>query len=201
MQSNSVTLAKLASALLTELRTTYSNPVGTVIWVASFNPPKGYLKCNGETINNGNTTFPLVGSPNATLNNWHHDYPGGSEVIGTIDTAALYALIGSKIPDLRGEFIRGASYGRSGIDGTGTTVHGGSGGPGHLSGGSVLRTQSDDLKSHTHGYIYRSGNFTGDHHDEAADAWKGLDTDFPTGATGGNETRPRNIALLACIKY
>ena len=199
LQSNSVTLAKLASALLTELKTTYSNPVGTVIWVASFNPPKGYLKANGETINNGNTTFPIPSSPNQTLHNWHWESNAG--VIGTIDTSALYAIVGSKIPDLRGEFIRGATYARAGIDDTGATIHGGSGGPSHLSEGSVLRTQSDNLKSHTHEYIYRSGNFTGDYHDEAVDAWKGLDTDFPTGATGGTETRPRNIALLACIKY
>ena len=36
---------------------------------SSYNPPPGYLKCNGETINNGNTTFPLVGSPDLS-NNW-----------------------------------------------------------------------------------------------------------------------------------
>jgi len=206
-----ITLAKLASAVLNEIETTYSNPVGTIIWVASFNPPKGYLKCNGETISNGNTTFPLVGSPDATLNNWHHDYPGGSSVIGTIDTSDLYALVGSKIPDLRGEFVRGATYGRSGVDGTNTTQHGGSGGPGHLSGGSVLRTQTDNFKEHQHKFggdaiLATTYNDLNDNNNLAGSstssgAGRGMRTKNDSTNSGGTETRPRNVALLACIKY
>ena len=207
ISDSQITLAKLAAAVADSLV-----PVGTIIWVASFNPPKGYLKCNGETINNGNTTFPLVGSPDQTLNNWHHNYPGGSSVIGTIDTSGLYAIIGSKIPDLRGEFIRGAAYGRGGIDGTGTTIHGGSGGPGHLSSGSVLRTQSDDFKNHQHQFgsddqVQSQGSYTSVGsfgYDASSDTGGGgqrARTKDDSTNFGGTETRPRNIALLACIKY
>ena len=208
LQSNSVTLAKLASALLTELKTTYSNPVGTVIWVASFNPPKGYLKCNGETINNGNTTFPIPSSPNQTLHNWH--WESGAGVIGTIDTSALYAIVGSKLPDLRGEFIRGAAYGRSDINSTGTAIHSTTGGPSHLSDGSVLRTQTDDFKTHQHQFAgddwvvnYYTG-ITNHNVDETSSGGGGASsyrTNNDTTNSGTTETRPRNIALLACIKY
>ena len=202
-----ITLAKLASAVLTSIQSTYSNPVGTVIWVASYNPPPGYLKCNGETINNGNTTFPLVGSPDLS-NNWKDTT---DTVIGTINTSALYAHIGSKIPDLRGEFIRGAAYGRSGIDGTNVTQHGGSGGPGHLSNGSVLRTQTEQFKEHQHkfgGDAILATEYTDlvDNNDLAGsssstNAGRGMRTKNDSTNSGGTETRPRNVALLACIKY
>lgn len=211
LQSNSVSLAKLTSSLLTSIQTTYSNPVGTVIWVVSYNPPPGYLKCNGESINNGNTTFPLVGSPDGT-NNWKDNT---NTVIGTINTAALYAHIGDKLPDLRGEFIRGAAYGRSGIDGTGTTIHNSTAGtyPSHISEGSVLRTQSDDFKNHHHEFgsddqVRSQGGYTSLGNDFAYDANSDTDgggqrarTKNDTTNYGGDETRPRNIALLACIKY
>lgn len=203
-----ITLAKLASALLTELKTTYSNPVGTVIWVASFNPPKGYLKCNGETINNGNTTFPIPSSPNQTLHNWH--WESGAGIIGTIDTSALYAIVGSKLPDLRGEFIRGAAYGRSGINGTGTSIHSTTGGPSHLSDGSVLRTQTDDFKTHQHqfagddwisNYYTAITNHSVDESSSGGGGASSYRTNNDTTNSGTTETRPRNIALLACIKY
>lgn len=109
--------------------------------------------------------------------------------------AALFAVTGTtfgtgdgsttfNLPDLRGEFIRGLDGGR-GVD-TGRTL------------GSA---QADELKSHTHdltAYQYSSsdyGRITGN--DNGGAAWP----TFQTGATGGTETRPRNVALLPCIKY
>jgi len=97
-------------------------------------------------------------------------------VFGSGDGTTTFGL-----PDLRGEFIRGFDNGR-GVD----------------SGRTFGSSQSDDFKSHTHtkdsyGPEY-SGAFTG---------VKGL---YPntsgtnTGATGGSETRPRNIALMYIIK-
>lgn len=113
----------------------------------------------------------------------------GSAVSRTV-YAALFSSIGTvygvgngtstfNLPDLRGEFLRGWDDGR-GVD----------------SGRVLGSSQADDFKSHTHTYngdtlvglggtgtnVY--ANFTG-----------------PTSATGGAETRPRNVALLVCIKY
>lgn len=84
------------------------------------------------------------------------------------------------LPDLRGEFIRGFDNGR-GIDGS----------------RAFGSAQTDELKSHTHTIAARSmaggvafGSTGGNMGQTTA-----------TDATGGSETRPRNIALLACIKY
>lgn len=106
--------------------------------------------------------------------------------------AALFAAIGTtygtgdgtttfNLPDLRGEFIRGWDDAR-GVD----------------SGRAIGSAQAQDLQSHTHttGYTTASTGGTG--------ASARVLTGSPgtaTGATGGTETRPRNVALLACIKF
>lgn len=81
-------------------------------------------------------------------------------------------------PDLRGEFIRGLDSGR-GVD----------------TGRALGSAQTQDIQSHTHSYV----SWTQDR------GYAGTGLGFPngagiTGATGGPETRPRNVALLACIK-
>lgn len=86
------------------------------------------------------------------------------------------------LPDLRGEFIRGWDNGR-GID---TNRVFGS-------------WQADDFKSHTHAYT--SSNFASGATTAYAFSGSGAYGANATQATGGTETRPRNSALLACIKY
>lgn len=83
------------------------------------------------------------------------------------------------LPDMRGEFARGWDDGR-GID----------------SGRSFGSAQADQLKSHNHTItsVTNSGNFG------AGGAAPYPSGSTVTGSTGGTETRPRNIALLACIK-
>ena len=90
------------------------------------------------------------------------------------------------VPDLRGEFPRGWDDGR-GID---TSRAFGS-------------AQADELKSHTH-TVYNGTAVDDNRAYSAADSTQRLYSGSPnreTAATGGTETRPRNIALLACIKY
>lgn len=96
---------------------------------------------------------------------------------GVGDGTTTFAL-----PDLRGEFVRGLDSGR-GVD----------------TGRALGSAQSDALKSHqhsvaaapylTHGFIAGGGNAFS------------TDSQSTTGLTGGTETRPRNIALLAIIKW
>ena len=85
------------------------------------------------------------------------------------------------LPDLRGEFIRGWD------DGKGTDT-------GRVFGSS----QADEFKSHTHTIYDGDSTADGAYFDAASGSIQRTNT---TNATGGTETRPRNIALLACIKY
>ena len=115
---------------------------------------------------------------------------------------ALGKIVGAVVPDLRGEFIRGWDHGR-GVDG----------------GRSLNSFQADELKQHTHGV-----NDPGHRH--SMQGYSGEDnatTDYFAGgknanrtspnvmlnaatgitinASGGSETRPRNIALMYIIKH
>ena len=109
--------------------------------------------------------------------------------------SALFSAIGTtfgsgngtttfNVPDLRGEFIRGWDESR-GID----------------TSRSFGSAQSDELESHNHTIspstlVGRGGAFS------ATAGSQPLSEETVTiGSTGGSETRPRNIALMAIIKY
>lgn len=112
------------------------------------------------------------------------------QLVSRTTYAALFAAIGTTygagdgsttfaLPDLRGEFIRGWDDGRE------------------VDAGRVLGSwQADELRSHAHsytvwGYDGSAGPGGGD----------GSPNGQTTGWAGGAETRPRNVALLYCIKF
>ena len=112
--------------------------------------------------------------------------------------AELFAAIGTtfgsgdgsstfNLPDLRGEFIRGWDNGR-GVD-TSRTF------------GSA---QSDELRSHAHTLNNATDmrrNIAGPNFAAGGDGFGALqDLTNNITAAGGAETRPRNIAMLYCIK-
>jgi microcystin-dependent protein len=87
------------------------------------------------------------------------------------------------IPDLRGEFIRGWDNGR-GID----------------SGRIFGSRQEDSFRAHSHNITGTSENINnvpGSHFYNTNQ----FNTNASTQSAGGTETRPRNIALIFCIKY
>lgn len=105
--------------------------------------------------------------------------------------AALFAAIGERygrgdgrttfnLPDLRGEFVRGWDDGR-GVDRN----------------RALGSWQADEFRSHSHGI---GVNRMPDSDRGSNSSTVSVDTVGQTDPAGGVETRPRNIALLACIK-
>ncbi|WP_241068299.1 phage tail protein [Achromobacter insuavis] len=151
--------------------TGYRSPnCGQIAYFATESAPPGWLKANGYLLLK---TF----------------YPGLFGVVGTKYGPGEANYF--KLPDLRGEFIRGWDDGR-GID----------------SGRAFGTAQSDAFQGHRHrfingsGYI-GSGTYGAGFSSNAVDDTKVLDA-ISDGVNGtprtANETRPRNVALLACIK-
>jgi len=154
------------------------NPPGTIITFAGSSVPTGYLDCNGAQVDRVTYAdlFTAIG-----------------EIYGVGDGVSTFNL-----PDLRGEFVRGWDNSR-GID----------------SGRSFGSTQNSANLSHSHGITD-----TGHQHDNtvstttrtvadggvnaggtpSADTTDNATTRITIDVDGENESRPRNIALLYCIK-
>ena len=125
------------------------NPTGTIIMHASYTPPSGYLLCDGSTI------------------------PAGTQY------DALRAMVGSRVPDLRDQFVRGA------------------GSQGQINGFS----KHNDTTRRP-----RSSNFTGGtntaglhDHSEGPYSWKGggSGAEFFRGRYSGNSTTSNDQYILS----
>jgi hypothetical protein len=148
-------------------------PPGAIQYFAMQAPPDGWLECNGATLSR--TAYNALYQPLWSAIGYQYGGSGDN----------------FNLPDLRGEFIRGWSNGRAGVD--------------------VSRafgtTQTDELKSHAHNFnefIQNSFDSTGGAGIVGIDSGGGTSAGSRSGgivATGGTETRPRNIALLPCIKF
>ncbi|KZC99681.1 MULTISPECIES: phage tail protein [unclassified Thalassospira] len=167
-------------------------PVGSVFWFGAEDPPSGALACDGAAISRVtySSLFAVLGT-----------------AFGAGDGSTTFNL-----PDLRGEFVRGWDDGR-GVDAA--RVFGSS--------------QADSLSDHKHqsGVQWSSSNpdilyyddpdtgfGLGDATDTTLDRYASggsggapssaasyLLTDVPYSASVSGETRGRNVALLACVKY
>ncbi|EHR9251938.1 tail fiber protein, partial [Escherichia coli] len=134
-------------------------PVGVPVPWPSATPPAGWLKCNGAAFSS-------------------EMYPNLARAYPT-----------NKLPDLRGEFIRGWDDGR-GVD----------------SGRALLSTQTDEFKSHSH-YFERTWaqagfDTTGGYYLLAADVSGSViqQRSDSTNSVGGRESRPRNIAFNYIVR-
>lgn len=157
-------------------------PVGSIIWLPSITAPASFLKVNGALV--ARATYPRLwtfanGSGNIVA---EAAWAGARE--GSFTTGDLTTTF--RVPDLRGTFVRGFDDAR-GLD-TGRVI------------GS---NQADSLKDHTHNYNQSASTTTA----VAAAGHAFGDAGGSATATGSPstgaaaETRPKNIALLACIKY
>lgn len=155
------------AALVAELSNLRASvPVGAVVPFPKTTPPPGYLELDGSV--QSIAAYPdLAAYLGATYNK-------GDEAAGFF-----------RLPDTRGEFLRGWDHGR-GVD-IGRTL------------GSL---QAQSIQAHDHnmwaGDTYASVSPSGG---GAAAAWvNGGVTGLKTGTTGSAETRPRNLAMMWCIK-
>jgi microcystin-dependent protein len=160
-------------------------PSGTVQWFAGSTAPAGWLYCNGAVL--------LVAT-----------YPSLYAAIGRIYTGLSVPSTQFQIPDLRGQFVRGWDNRSSG----------------GVDDGRVFGSyQNDSFGSHRHtltlstcDYVANFKDVRGvlapntDQQQTGQRSSAGNVTPIPQGggeaisATGGTETRPKNIALLPIIK-
>jgi microcystin-dependent protein len=152
------------------------NISGTVQYFARQTAPEGWLKADGSAI---------------SRNQYANLFAAVGTMFGSGDGSATFNL-----PDLRGEFIRGLDDVR-GVDS-----------------GRILGSRQDgSIQSHDHTLLNANGNtntgvpengnvYNGDI-SKVTYFTKGTNTCgwVLTSAAGSSETRPRNVALLACIKY
>lgn len=158
---------------------TAGNIVGQVCFFGMTTPPTGFLSCNGAAVSRATyaSLFAAIGT-----------------TYGAGNGSTTFA-----VPDLRGEFVRGLDDGR-GID------------PSR----AVGSAQAQEVENHGHPYRAsyaaqggaQSSSTGGFMHYTNTVSTRTSFTGTPTntqgqgiGGSGGVETRPRNVALLACIKF
>jgi microcystin-dependent protein len=182
-KDGSVTTPKLADTAVTLAKLDFA-VTGMVAFFLGNAAPLGWLKINGALLSR--TTYAAL---------WAYAQASGNIVT---DAAWLAGATGSfsqgdgsttfRLPDARGEFLRGWDDAR-GVD----------------SGRSFGSTQSHALQTHNHtvdSYINGALGASGRPQEGTAGNSDTFST-LTSGTTGNfaTETRPRNIALLACIKF
>lgn len=174
---------------------------GDEVRIENFGEQTGYSALFGGTpITNATSCF--VRNISATVFSLH---PTSLDATNDTNAASITLPTGAymvveyadsfSLPDLRGEFIRGWD------DGLGVDA-------GRLLGSSQL----DDFKSHIHNFVGFGGNSstqavldTGGPTTGNLEITGGVNTNYLSNgqiqSSGGSETRPRNVALLYCIKF
>lgn len=136
---------------------------GMVAFFARATAPSGWLVCDGALVSRAT-------------------YAGLFAAIGTVFGAGDGATT-FKLPDLRGEFVRGLDGGR-GVD----------------AGRALGSAQGHQMQYHSHS-VFGIGSVTQGlgNSGEQGNGPSAVVTSSAGGATNASENRPRNIALLPCI--
>lgn len=146
---------------------------GTVAHFAAATAPAGWIKANGAEVSR--TAYAALFAAIGTT-------------YGVGDGATTF-----NVPDLRGLFLRSLDDGR-GVD----------------SGRALNTWQDDDNRSHRHDFWYQRGAESNGNNSYVQDGYNyALEqstlanrvASLSIGLQGTNESRPKNLAMLACIKY
>ena len=166
-------------------------PTGSVFCMAVVSIPSGYLECNGNAVSRStySALFAVIGTAYGSGN--------GSSTFN--------------LPDLRGEFIRGVDRGRGVDSGRNIATPQGSQNAQHNHSASSTSSVTDPGHKHNlnfnMGSIISSGGAFGLKDSGNADrmftATTGISVSTSTsiGNQGGNESRPRNVAMMYIIKF
>ena len=162
-------------------------PVGSIVMWPSATVPSGWLHCNGQSVsrNTYQDLFNVIGD----------DY--GADDANHFD-----------VPDMRGLFVRGWANGESEDPDRASRTNRGDG----TTGDNVGTKQGDINKSHTHDTKLDANRVYG--HTVSGDATEGVTSPYgnpghlpgwtiPTNlnaTSGGNESRPKNIAMMYIIR-
>lgn len=170
------------------LNTNIPNTAGKISYFARNTAPVGYLKANGATISRTvyATLFAAIGT-----------------TFGVGDGTTTFG-----IPDLRGEFLRGwddargvdagRAFGSAQAEETKSHAHTAS----ETSAGAHTHTIPANTSGGSSGATFASSQDSLNPSSFQSTGSAGAHTHTITvNASGGTETRPRNIAMLACIKY
>lgn len=145
---------------------------GTVAHFAASTAPAGWIKANGAAVSR--TTYAAL-------------FLAIGTTYGAGDGATTF-----NVPDLRGEFLRGLDDGR-GVD----------------TGRAIGSAQSDAFQGHGHAIVTYNTNIGGGTTPGTGQSGVNQNNTSVTGAMPLNdgtprtagETRPRNVAMMACIKF
>jgi phage-related tail fiber protein len=167
-------------------------PTGSVHLMASTTVPSGYLKCNGAAVSR--TTYADLFAEIGTA-------------FGAGDGSSTF-----NVPDLRGEFVRGWDDSRGVDSGRNFATAQGDQNKQHNHSATATSTVTDpghnhvyiDQQAHNEGYRpWKAGdNDCGQRNKNTNNAFTGISvsTSVSVANDGGNEARPRNIAMMYVIK-
>lgn len=159
--------------------------VGMVAFFGRGTPPPGWLALNGSVV--GTVAYANLVAACYVGNVANPTAPAFYKCTNPAAPTTSRSTVGTYmvLPDARGEFLRAVDSGR-GVDA-----------------GRVLGSwQSFQLEMHNHAIdAYHLGTAGTTIAVATSTALGGTPTAWFGARVGGNETRPRNIALLACIKF
>ena len=161
-------------------------PTGAIMWWTNTTLPTGWLECKGQALSRTDTQYSGLLSQLGSTFSAHRD-------VTNFPLATYPETDYFTVPDLRGQFIRG-------LDTAGTTDE---------DARTLGQEQEDQFQGHYHSITNSpiGGSGGGSVWDTrgGGSAYGGVAVQNPTTGTNGtvrfgDETRPRNIAMIAIIK-